>query len=141
LPDKLTTEQRSRLMARVRTRHTAPEVALRRALFAAGLRGWRLHRALPGKPDLVFGRARLCVFVDGAFWHGHPDYYRGQSGPFWDEKIAKNRARDEHVNAQLTEGGWRVLRLWDFEIERDPDACVARIRAALALRAADRPPG
>ncbi len=119
-------------MARVRTRDTAPEVALRRALYAAGVRGWRLHRPLPGKPDLAFGRARLAVFVDGAFWHGHPDYYRGQSGEFWDKKIATNRARDERTNRELTSLGWIVLRLWDFEVDKDLAGCVERVRAALA---------
>lgn len=118
-------------MARVRTKNTKPEVTLRRALFAAGIRGWRLHHAVPGKPDLVFIRARLAVFVDGAFWHGHPDYYRGQSGPFWDKKIAGNRARDERVNRELDNAGWTVLRLWDFEVERDLSSCVARVAAAL----------
>jgi DNA mismatch endonuclease (patch repair protein) len=131
MPDKLTREQRSALMARVRTRNTAPEVALRRALYAAGIRGWRLHRPLPGKPDLVFTKVHLCVFVDGAFWHGHPDYYHGQSGPFWDKKIAGNRARDERVNRELEDLGWTVLRLWDFEIKRDLLGCVDRILAAL----------
>jgi DNA mismatch endonuclease (patch repair protein) len=119
-------------MARVRTRNTAPEVELRRALYAAGLRGWRLHRRLPGKPDLAFGRARLAVFVDGAFWHGHPDYYRGQSGAFWDAKIKRNRERDERVNCELQEAGWQVLRFWDFEVERDCAGCVRRVREALA---------
>lgn len=132
MADRLSVEQRSRLMARVRTRNTAPEVALRRALWQAGVRGWRLHRPLPGRPDLVFGRARLTVFVDGAFWHGHPDHYWGQSGPFWDAKIARNRERDERVNGELAELGWTVVRLWDFEVARDPAACVLRIREALA---------
>jgi DNA mismatch endonuclease (patch repair protein) len=132
MPDKLTPEKRSALMARVRTRNTRPEVTLRRGLYAAGVRGWRLHPALPGKPDLVFARARLAVFVDGAFWHGHPDYYRGQSGPFWDKKIATNRARDERVNAELDARGYEVVRIWDFEIERDLAACVERVKAALA---------
>lgn len=138
MPDNWSPEQRSKLMARVRTRNTAPEVALRRALFAAGVRGWRLHRALPGRPDLAFSRARLCVFVDGAFWHGHPDYYHGQSGDFWDAKIARNRERDERVNRELTERGWRVIRLWDFEIERELDACVLRVQAAIAAEEAVR---
>jgi DNA mismatch endonuclease (patch repair protein) len=120
-------------MARVRTRDTAPEVALRQALYAAGVRGWRLHRQLPGKPDIVFGRARIAVFVDGAFWHGHPDYYSGQSGEFWDKKIAGNRSRDERVNAELDALGWMVIRIWDFEVERDPVTCVDRIRKALAV--------
>ncbi|MGI8731365.1 MAG: hypothetical protein ACR2LK_15525 [Solirubrobacteraceae bacterium] len=60
-------------MARVKGRDTGPEVTLRRALYAAGVRGWRCHRkSLPGRPDVAFGPARLAVFVDGAFWHGHP---------------------------------------------------------------------
>jgi DNA mismatch endonuclease (patch repair protein) len=119
-------------MARVRTRDTAPEIVLRRALWAAGIRGWRLHpRDLPGRPDLAWRGKRLAVFVDGAFWHGHPDHYWGQSGPFWDSKIAGNRARDERNNQALTAQGWRVLRLWDFEIQRDLSACVARVAKAL----------
>jgi DNA mismatch endonuclease (patch repair protein) len=69
------------------------------------------------------------VFVDGAFWHGHPDYYRGQSGKFWDDKIARNRARDVRVNAELAECEWYVLRLWDFEVEREVDRCVERVRS------------
>ena len=76
-------------------------------------------------------RGVLAGASDGAFWHGHPDYYRGQSGPFWDKKIAANKARDESVNAKLTEIGWQVIRLWDFEIERDVGACVEVISEAL----------
>ena len=126
-------ETRSRLMSRVRTKDTEPEIALRRALWASGVRGWRLHpRDLPGRPDLVFRRARLCVFVDGAFWHGHPDYYHGQSGAFWDAKIARNRERDQEVNSTLHELGWTVLRLWDFEIASDPVGCANRVSEMLA---------
>lgn len=122
-------------MARVRNRDTAPELALRRGLYAAGLRGWRCHpRAVPGHPDLAFGPAKVAVFVDGAFWHGHPDYYHGQSGPFWDKKIASNRSRDDRVNAELRETGWEVVRFWDFEIERELAACVQRIQAVLNAR-------
>jgi DNA mismatch endonuclease (patch repair protein) len=119
-------------MARVRTRDTAPEVALRQALWASGIRGWRLHPKLPGRPDLAWKGRRLAVFVDGAFWHGHPDYYHGQSGRFWDEKIARNRDRDKRVNAELVDLGWSVVRLWDFEVETDLAGCVRRVRAALA---------
>src|SRR4051812_29974778 len=101
-------------------------------MFAAGLRGWRCHpRGIPGRPDIAFTRRRLAVFVDGAFWHGHPDYYRGQSGPFWDKKIAKNRERDSRVDTDLEDAGWRVLRIWDFEVDRDVEACVGRVVDAL----------
>jgi DNA mismatch endonuclease (patch repair protein) len=132
MPDHLDVTSRSRLMSRVRTKNTAPELALRRALWAAGVRGWRLHpKDIPGRPDLAFRKRRLAVFVDGAFWHGHPDYYHGQSGPFWDAKIDRNRERDRAVNEALHAAGWQVLRFWDFETERDVVGCVERIFDAL----------
>ena len=132
MTDSLDPAARSRLMSRVRVRDTAPELLLRRALWAAGVRGYRLHvKTLPGKPDVAFIGAKLAVFVDGAFWHGHPDYYHGQSGPFWDAKIATNRERDVRVNAQLAGLGWEVVRLWDFEVERNAAGCAARIATTL----------
>jgi DNA mismatch endonuclease, patch repair protein len=135
MPDALSQAERSALMSRVKTRDTAPEVALRRALWAAGVRGWRLHpRTVPGKPDLAWIGRRIAVFVDGAFWHGHPDFYWGQSGPFWDAKIARNQTRDERVNAQLIEQGWRVVRIWDFEIEQKLETCVAQVARAMESR-------
>jgi DNA mismatch endonuclease (patch repair protein) len=73
----------------------------------------------------------LAVFVDGAFWHGHPDHYWGQSGKFWDEKIERNRERDVKVTGELVEAGWTVLRFWDFEVEREPARCVESVRATL----------
>jgi len=119
-------------MSRVRSRDTKPELALRKALWRAGVRGWRCHpRKVPGRPDLAFTGLRIAVFVDGAFWHGHPDYYHGQSGPFWDRKIEGNRRRDRDVDRTLEDGGWTVIRLWDFEVERDLEAAAARVRATV----------
>ena len=132
MADSLDRAARRRLMSRVRVRDTAPELELRQALWAAGVRGYRLHvKRLPGKPDVAFIGGKLAVFVDGAFWHGHADYYHGQSGPFWDAKIQANRERDARVDAQLAELGWEVLRLWDFEVEKDAAGCAARVAAAL----------
>lgn len=132
MTDRLSVEQRRALMARVRVKDTAPEQALRKALWAAGIRGWRCHpRAVPGRPDLAWIGRRIAVFVDGAFWHGHPDHYWGQSGPFWDEKIERNRARDLRVTGELRGAGWTVIRIWDFEVNADPNGCVARVRKAL----------
>ena len=133
MPDTYPPEVRSRVMARVKGKDTGPELALRRALYALGLRGWRCHRKnLPGKPDLAFGRAKLAVFVDGAFWHGHPDkYWKGRSGPYWDQKIARNQARDRRNDEELEAIGWRVLRLWDFEVERGPLDAAERVVKAL----------
>jgi DNA mismatch endonuclease (patch repair protein) len=128
----MTPQQRSTTMARVRGRDTGPEIALRRALWADGVRGWRCHpKSIPGRPDLAWVGRRVAVFVDGAFWHGHPEHYWGQSGKFWDEKIARNRARDERVNHELTRAGWTVVRIWDFEVRKDLARCVESVRAAL----------
>jgi DNA mismatch endonuclease (patch repair protein) len=133
VPDTLTPEQRSRVMSRVRGRDTKPELELRRAMWAAGLRGWRCHRRdVPGQPDVAFGRSRVAVFVDGAWWHGHPLYYTpGKSGAFWDAKIRRNVERDREVDRALAALGWCVVRLWDFEVIRDPDAAARRVAAAL----------
>jgi DNA mismatch endonuclease (patch repair protein) len=118
-------------MARVKGQDTGPEMSLRRALWAAGARGYRCHRrTLPGRPDVAFGRSRLAVFVDGAFWHGHPDkYWQGRSGPYWDAKIARNQERDRRVDAELNDMGWRVMRLWDFEVAEDPSGAAERVIA------------
>ena len=89
-------------------------------------------RALPGKPDLAFTRRRVAVFVDGCFWHGHPDYFTpGKSGAYWDAKIARTQERDRVANQALASAGCTVLRLWDFEVEQDIDGCVGRVVEAL----------
>jgi DNA mismatch endonuclease (patch repair protein) len=120
-------------MSRVRTRDTAPELLLRKALWSQGVRGWRLHpKRVVGRPDLAWVGRQVAVFVDGAFWHGHPGFYRGQSGEFWDKKIEKNRTRDRRVDRELEAQGWTVVRIWDFEIERDPARCARRVAQAMA---------
>lgn len=129
-------------MAAVRQRSTEPEVALRRALHERGVRGWRCnYRPAPGRPDVAWPALRVAVFVDGAFWHGHPSRHRpGRSGAYWDAKIAANVARDRRVDAELQELGWAVLRVWDFEVRRDIDAVAKRVAGALAgCVQADRP--
>lgn len=138
MTDFLSQETRSRVMSRIRSRDTSPELALRRALFAAGVRGWRCHnRRLPGKPDLAFTRWRVAVFVDGCFWHGHPDYFTpGKSGSYWDAKIARTQERDRAANEALAAAGWDVVRFWDFEVERELDRCVAAVVTKLAAAGA-----
>jgi DNA mismatch endonuclease, patch repair protein len=81
---------------------------------------------------------KVAVFVDGAFWHGHPSRHReGRSGLYWDEKIAGNVARDTRVNAELAAAGWTVLRAWDFEIRKELEDVVLRVRDTIRLRAAE----
>lgn len=122
---------RSETMARVGSRNTTPELALRRALWAAGLR-YRLHRDLPGTPDLSFVGARLAVFVDGCFWHGCPQHYSAPAtrSEFWANKLRRNVDRDRRVGDELTAMGWTVVRVWEHEVRR-VDEAVDRIRSAL----------
>lgn len=132
--DTRTPEQRSRIMAAVKGKNTGPEIVLRKALYAAGVRGWRCHyRRAPGTPDIAWPRRRVAVFVDGAFWHGHHSRHRpGRSGSYWDEKIARNVERDRAVDIELEDLGWTVVRVWDFEVKRDLPAVVAKVKAVLA---------
>jgi DNA mismatch endonuclease (patch repair protein) len=116
-------------MAAVKSKNTSPELTLRKALFAGGIRGWRIHyKRVAGTPDLAWPALRVAVFVDGAFWHGHPSRHRpGRSGAYWDEKIARNMERDRRVDSELDHAGWRVLRIWDFEIRNELPDVVQRI--------------
>lgn len=120
-------------MASIRSRNTGPERLLRSKLWCAGLRGFRCHWPGPGgRIDVAYTRWKVAVFVDGSFWHGHPSKWQpGRWSGYWDEKIKRNIARDERQNKALVDAGWRVVRLWDFEIEHDPDSLVERLRNEL----------
>jgi DNA mismatch endonuclease (patch repair protein) len=143
MADNLTVEQRSLTMSRIRRRDTKPELALRRALRERGLLGYRVDRGtLPGRPDVSFGRAKVAIFVDGAFWHGHPSAFTaGKSGAYWDAKIARNMERDRAADTALEALGWTVLRLWDFEVRKDLDRCVDMVAGAVARQPTDSAPG
>lgn len=139
MADNLTVEQRSMTMSRIRRRDTKPELALRRALRERGMLGYRIdRRTLPGRPDVSFGRAKVAVFVDGAFWHGHPSAFtHGKSGAYWDEKIARNVERDHDADAALKALGWTVLRFWDFQIRKELEICAETIAAAISRSTTD----
>ena len=119
MTDIVDSKRRSELMAGIRRRDTAPELAVRRIAHRMGLR-FRLHRKdLPGRPDLVFPRHRLVVFIHGCFWHRH-EGCRYASTPksriaFWMEKFAANVARDARQVAALRALRWRVLVIWECE--------------------------
>lgn len=112
---------RSEVMSRVRGKDTGPEMIVRRALWAAGLR-YRLHdKRLPGRPDLVFPSRRIVLMVHGCFWHGHQGCPRHRIPKsrveWWTAKIGRNMERDDEVWAALTAAGWTVLVLWECEVE------------------------
>lgn len=133
MADPVDSLTRSRIMSRVRSKDTKPELQLRRALWAAGVRGWRCHvRSVPGTPDLCWKGRKVAVFVDSAWWHGHPSRWTpGRHPPEWDRKIRGNQARDAQVNRLLNEAGWTVVRIWDFELNEDINLAVAAIQEAV----------
>ncbi|MGO8243527.1 very short patch repair endonuclease [Rhizobium johnstonii] len=129
MADVLTTEQRRLNMSRNKGRNTRPEIKLRSALHAAGLR-FRIHRRdLPGSPDIVFPAARIAVFVDGCFWHGCPIHGAKPktNEEFWASKLARNRLRDHEVGLQLSGLGWHVLRIWEHEVRKDLPSVVTTL--------------
>ena len=119
--DTLTPAERSALMSRIRGKDTKPELAVRRGLHAMGYR-YRTHEArLPGRPDLVFTRRRIAVFVHGCFWHRHgcAKTSMPKTRPeYWAAKFAANVERDQRNARRLAEAGWRVFVAWECEIDQ-----------------------
>ncbi|WP_374955473.1 very short patch repair endonuclease [Streptomyces sp. Ru72] len=125
-----TTPGTRRSMQGNKGRDTKPELALRRAVHALGLRYRVSTRPLPHlrrTADLVFTRARIAVFLDGCFWHGCPEHHTvaTSNADYWSSKVEANRRRDRETDRLLGEAGWSVLRVWEHE---DPLAAAARVR-------------
>lgn len=133
----------SRMMAAVKSKDTKPELAVRSALWRRGYR-YSLHRKdVVGRPDLIFRRARVAVFIDGDFWHGNAWRVRGLSRledlfptrtEWWAAKIKRNIARDHEVTERLRAGGWLVLRFWESEVAASVDAVADEIAHAVDSR-------
>lgn len=151
--DVFTPAKRSAVMSGIRSRANAStELALARAMRASGVSGWRRHlsirvtlpthaRRIPAgsktvRPDFVFRRAKVVVFVDGCFWHGCPQHCSRPTtnSAWWSRKLRGNMTRDRLHTRLLTASGWKVLRLWEHALRTDADACAARVCRLLARR-------
>jgi len=132
MSDVLSKQQRSYCMSRIRGKNTKPELFLRKALWSKGLR-YRLKSNLPGRPDIIFPGKRLAVFVDGCFWHGCPQHCQlpEENSVFWEEKLSKNKARDQKINHMLKQKNWKVLRFWEHEIKASLPECVEKVFQAI----------
>jgi DNA (cytosine-5)-methyltransferase 1 len=144
-PPEEPTALRSRIMRAVPSKNTSAELALRKALRAAGLRGYRLHsKRAPGNPDVLFPLERVAVFVDGCFWHGCPSCYRAPKArsEYWSIKVKRNKERDARVDAECRSLGWTVVRVWEHEIARSVRRVVARVdrRVGASRRASEVAP-
>ncbi|QIO36952.1 very short patch repair endonuclease [Bradyrhizobium sp. 1(2017)] len=121
--EKIAPATRSRMMASIKGKNTAPERAVRRMLHTLGFR-FRIHRRdLPGKPDIVLPRHRLAILVHGCFWHRHPGCRFATTpktnAPFWQAKFQNNIRRDMEALGQLDEAGWRTLVVWECSVKAD----------------------
>ncbi|NLV52871.1 MAG: DNA mismatch endonuclease Vsr [Bacteroidales bacterium] len=121
MADKMTPEQRSHCMRRIRSKNTRPEMLVRRFLFSHGVR-YRVHvKSLPGTPDLAIAGLRTCIFINGCFWHGHEgcSLYRIPQThvDFWTHKILRNKERDHENRLALKSLGWHMVEVWECQLK------------------------
>lgn len=130
--DIMSKEARSRVMARIRGKDTSPELTMVRELSALKIPYERHCKDLPGKPDFVFHDHDVVVFVDGDFWHGFRfPLWKHKLSAKWQQKIEATRARDRRNFAKLRRLGWKVVRIWEHQIEQSPERCADRVREAI----------
>ena len=134
MADVFSKSKRSEIMSRVKGRgNAATEQRLIQLMQEAGIKGWRRNFPLFGKPDFVFPKQRVAVFVDGEFWHGHPTRAKipETNREFWKEKITRNVARDREVNRVLKKKNWVVVRIWQKDLKAQPKDEIRRLRRTL----------
>ena len=130
--------KRSAVMSRIRSRNTGPELAVRHLLWSMGYR-YRLHaRELPGTPDIVFRRKHAAIFVHGCFWHLHAGCRDGtlpkSRKKYWHTKLRNNTIRDRRQIRTLRLSGWRVLRLWECEVQNYPKQVSTKLNRFLRAK-------
>ncbi len=135
MADVFSTRKRSQVMSRIRSRgNKDTEIVLAQLFRRKGISGWRRNQPLFGKPDFVFRKPKLAVFVDGCFWHHcsiHGTQPKGNRS-FWKMKFSRNQTRARLVNRILRLAGWRVLRIWEHELpRRNEKRLLRRIRKSL----------
>lgn len=126
-----TTPKRSKIMSKIRGRNTKPELAFRKALYAAGYRYRVNYKKLIGKPDIALKKYKTVIFIDGEYWHGHNWKERKPkvktNREFWIAKIERNMQRDIEVNEELKRLGYTVFRFWETEIKKELDRCLTEV--------------
>lgn len=132
IPEK---ESTSRVMSANKAKNTKPEVALRKALWAADVRGYRLYwKKAPGRPDIAFPRKKVAIFVNGCFWHRCPHcelQIPKTHSRFWEEKFQKNIARDRKKLQLLKDEGWTTIVIWECEVNRELHSFIRKIKNTL----------
>lgn len=137
MADTLSSEERSQLMSRIRGKNTKPELVVRRFLHSMGYR-FRVHRSdLPGNPDIALPRYRVCLFVNGCFWHRHRSCKHARipktRSAWWRKKLEGNAVRDKRHAAALRRLGWRVVTIWECQTDK-PERLALRLQKLLTRR-------
>ncbi len=125
---------RGELMSRVRSiGNQTTEKKLAHLLRGAGLSGWRRHQSIIGRPDFVWPKIKVAIFVDGCFWHGHNcrNLTPKTNVEVWRKKIINTQIRDRRANYLLRQLGWKVIRIWECQLTKFPDRCLMRIKRKL----------
>ena len=129
MADNLTKPQRRKNMQRIRSKGTLPERIVAKELRRRKIYFAQNVSSVTGKPDIVFRRKKVLVFIDSDFWHGNPRRFVMPKSniKYWRKKIRRNRERDKEVNAALRKSGWTVLRIWESGIRKNLSLCIERI--------------
>jgi DNA mismatch endonuclease (patch repair protein) len=134
MPDVFSKAKRSSVMAQIKGKgNCSTEIAFAKLLRSKGITGWRRHALFAGTPDFSFKAQKIAIFVDGCFWHGCPKCYVAPKtrSRFWKCKIEGNKARDKKVNGVLKAAGFKVIRIMECRLERNPSQIIQRIHALL----------
>lgn len=135
MSDTVSETKRSEIMKANKPRgNKSTELKLIQLFKQLGLKGWRRNYKIAGcKPDFVFHNKRIAVFADGCFWHGHNcrNLTPKQNSEYWQKKIENNRIRDKQINGRLERKGWKVIRVWECELEKNPQKVMRRINRFL----------
>ena len=127
MTDIFTPEKRSWVMSQIRGKNTKIEIKMKKILNETGFK-FEMHPEMYGNPDFAHKRKRIAIFCDGDFWHGYKYEIKKKPGKkYWRDKIENNMRRDKKYSRKLRREGWAVLRLWEHDIERDPEKCKRKI--------------
>ncbi len=133
MSDRITKEQRSKIMSCIKSVNTSLEINFKKLLSKNKIKGFRKHPKILGNPDFASSKKRIAIFIDGDFWHGYNWKNLGKIPPkkYWQKKIERNIKRDKRYNKQLKEEGWKVLRFWEHDIKKNPAKCLSKISKLL----------
>lgn len=136
MADTITPERRSEIMSHIKSKNTSIELMVRRYLFALGYRYRVNYKALPGKPDIVFTKKKIAIFIHGCYWHGHDCGSRyahtsKSNKEYWASKIRRTQQRDQEHIEKIEAGGWRVIVLWECQLKNHFDQTITNLVNAI----------